>query len=80
MPTRQIAIAARENRRAHHGVVSALSALIREPLAGERGIAIQIDILRGLSRQLHEQGMEEPVGRVILNLHPGLRSHGNVRA
>ncbi len=30
MPTRQIAIAARENRRAYNGLVSALSALMSE--------------------------------------------------
>jgi len=30
MPTRQIAIAARENRRAHHGMVSTLSTLMPE--------------------------------------------------
>ena len=38
MPTRQIAIAARENRWAHNGLVSALSALMPEPTRWSRDV------------------------------------------
>ena len=67
MPTRQIAIAARENRRAHHGMVSTLSTLMPELKRCSRDVTF----LAQPGRDEVAANFSPPTSEMARNTHSG---------